>query len=754
LKLIKTQIKFKMRKTYLLLGLLLMLIGASKTSLGQVTQTFTYTGGKQTFVVPSCVSQLTITCYGAQGANGHDSLEAYGRKLSPGGTGGLGAIVSGVYPATPGTVLNLFVGGAALNTTAGYNGGGIAGENAGAGGGASDVRLNDTTLESRIMVAGGGGGGGNGAHSTNTTSSLKGGDGGGGGANGTDGSNSDGGFGGLGGVASTGGVNGAGCSCCMGVAGQNGSTGIGGKGGDGEAIVSSGFFSGFFKTSGGGGGGGFFGGGGGGGGTAGTSMCALQDTGGGGGGAGGTNYINPSFTATATTNAAAPAGNGKIVITYTVVTLPTASFTINNNNQCQSGNNFEFTNTSTNATSYLWDFGDGTTGTSPSHSYTSSGTYDVKLVASNVTGCKDSITSSVTVKHVSASVATKTACESYTWIDGNTYTSSNNTATYTLTNAVGCDSVVTLNLTINHSNAGTDVQTACSSYTWIDGVTYTSNNNTATHTVTNAAGCDSVVTLNLTINSNTGTDVQTACDSYTWIDGNTYTSSNNAATHTLTNALGCDSVVTLNLTINHSTSGTDVQTACESYTWIDGITYTTSNNSATDTLTNALGCDSVVTLNLTIINVPVGVTLSGATLTANTGGLAYQWLDCDNNFAPVNGQISESFTAITNGSYAVKITEGQCADTSDCVNVTTVNIAQNESGNFVAVYPNPFLNELSIETNGKSIRFEIYNALGQLIDKGVVAGKTIVQTATFESGVYTIKLESEKNIEFIKLIKQ
>ena len=53
-----------------------------------------------------------------------------------------------------------------------------------------------------------------------------------------------------------------------------------------------------------------------------------------------------------------------------------------------------------------------------------------------------------------------------------------------------------------------------------------------------------------------GTDVITACDSYTWIDGNTYTSSNNTATHTLTNAAGCDSVVTLDLTINNATAST------------------------------------------------------------------------------------------------------------------------------------------------------------------------------------------------------
>jgi gliding motility-associated-like protein len=176
------------------------------------------------------------------------------------------------------------------------------------------------------------------------------------------------------------------------------------------------------------------------------------------------------------------------------------------------------------------------------------------------------------------------------------------TTTYTCTtttNGVSCPNDYTI--TVNNSTSSTDIQTACYSYTWIDGVIYTLSNNTATFTTTNAAGCDSLITLNLTINNNTSsTDVQTACDSYTWIDGLIYTSSNNTATFTTTNAVGCDSLITLNLTITNSTSSTDVQTACDSYTWIDGLIYTASNNTATFTTTNAVGCDSLITLNLII----------------------------------------------------------------------------------------------------------------------------------------------------------
>ena len=207
----------------------------------------------------------------------------------------------------------------------------------------------------------------------------------------------------------------------------------------------------------------------------------------------------------------------------------------------------------------------------------------------------------LTINSSSSGTDVITACDSYTWINGNTYIADNNTATHTLSNSVGCDSVVTLNLTINYSKAYTESITACDSYTWTDGVTYTSSNNTAIQNLSTSLGCDSVVTLDLTINNSSfGTDVITACDSYTWIDGNTYTSSNNSATHTLTNSVGCDSVVTLDLTINNSNSGVDVITACDSYTWINGTTYITSNSSATHILSNIYGCDSLVTLNLTI----------------------------------------------------------------------------------------------------------------------------------------------------------
>ena len=188
-------------------------------------------------------------------------------------------------------------------------------------------------------------------------------------------------------------------------------------------------------------------------------------------------------------------------------------------------------------------------------------------------------------------------CDQYTWIDGNTYTESNNTAMYTLTSSNNCDSIVTLDLTINYSNLINESMTACGSYQW-NGVTYNQSGN-FTYLSTNTSGCIETNILSLLINeSSTAIDTQNHCDQYTWIDGNTYAESNNTATYNLTNANGCDSIVTLDLTINYSNLINESMTACGSYQW-NGVTYNQSGN-FTFLNTNTSGCIETNILTLII----------------------------------------------------------------------------------------------------------------------------------------------------------
>ncbi|PHR49024.1 MAG: hypothetical protein COA32_02975 [Fluviicola sp.] len=372
-------------------------------------------------------------------------------------------------------------------------------------------------------------------------------------------------------------------------------------------------------------------------------------------------------------------------------------------------------------------------------------------------GCCPAVPDTITLNVGTTNSGTDilSACDSYTWIDGNTYTSDNNTATFTLTNVLGCDSVVTLDLTINSPSTGTDVISACDSYTWIDGNTYTTDNNTATFTLTNTAGCDSLVTLNLTINQpSMGIDVITECEEYTWIDGNTYTSSNNTATHTLTNAAGCDSLVTLNLTINQPSMGTDVITECEEYKWIDGNTYTSSNNTATYTLTNTVGCDSIITLDLTINSPDVSVTNNSPTLIANASSGTFQWVSCDENYNPILGETDPAYTAIGNGNYAVIVTQNGCTDTSACETVNNIGLSNVNQKN-LKIFPNPTNNSVTISNDLLIHSVKVIDFSGRVIIEKTTNKKEVkIDLGDHSKGVYTIEILLSDGVVMKKVMKQ
>jgi hypothetical protein len=119
---------------------------------------------------------------------------------------------------------------------------------------------------------------------------------------------------------------------------------------------------------------------------------------------------------------------------------------------------------------------------------------------------------------------TASACGSYSY-GGNTYDSS---GTYLASgpNPSGCDTIITLNLTINQNTSSTDTQTACDSYTWAINSTTYSTSGTYTASLTNAAGCDSTITLDLIIDTLTPSltvagNILTAQPSgatYQWLD--------------------------------------------------------------------------------------------------------------------------------------------------------------------------------------------------------------------------------------------
>lgn len=232
--------------------------------------------------------------------------------------------------------------------------------------------------------------------------------------------------------------------------------------------------------------------------------------------------------------------------------------------------------------------------------WTSSGIYSDTLQAAN--GCDSIVTVNLTILDKTfGSISPTTYCGSYTSPSGNHTWATSGTYSDTLVNSAGCDSILTVNLTVLGPTAASITPTACYSYTSPDGNEVWTTSGVYKDTLTNQWGCDSVVTVNLTINNaSAATIAPQVCNQFMAPSGNHLWTNSGTYYDTLPNYVGCDSVITINLVILNPSSSSLTTAACETYTSPSGNQTWTVSGTYSDTLTNQDGCDSVLTINLTI----------------------------------------------------------------------------------------------------------------------------------------------------------
>jgi hypothetical protein len=456
------------------------------------------------------------------------------------------------------------------------------------------------------------------------------------------------------------------------------------------------------------------------------------------------------------------------------------------------------------ASTYTWN-----NGISNGVSFTPNNTQTYTVTGTDGNGCTNTAQVQVTVNALpSVSAGTnQTICagtsvtlsgsgaSTYTWNNGVSNGVSftpNNTQTYTVTgtDGNGCMNTAQTTVIVNALpmvGAGTN-QTVCagtsvtlsgsgaSTYTWnngvSNGVSFTPNN-TQTYTVTgtDANGCTNTAQTTVTVNAlpmvGAGTN-QTVCagtsvtlsgsgaSTYTWNNGVTNGVSftpNNTQTYTVTgtDGNGCANTAQVLVTVANPSSSSITETACLSYT-LNGQNYTQSGTYEQN-LTNVLGCDSTLTLNLTILPLPnlpnIYIALNNVLSTDAQPNTFYQWIYCTSGL-PIANATDTFYTATINGVYAVEASNSCGTVSSDCITISNSGIY--EYVDQLKLFPNPTKDFLIIDGLKESaINFELRDVTRRLILIGTLdASNNSLDMSPFSEGNYRLVLEGYGVFSLVK----
>jgi Secretion system C-terminal sorting domain len=216
--------------------------------------------------------------------------------------------------------------------------------------------------------------------------------------------------------------------------------------------------------------------------------------------------------------------------------------------------------------------------------------------------------------------------------------------------------------------------------------------------------------------------------------------------------VGQDSLLQLDLTILNSTTSELFVEVCESYE-LNGLVYEESG-SYMQVIENSQGCDSIISLQLTISTVNDGITLDGTTLTATQAGAQYEWIDC--NTGESVGTNSQTFTPTVSGSYQVQVVIDECESSSECITVTVINVLDQTQGE-ILIYPNPFSDYITISSQTGEMLSEIMvsDITGRLVKNvSVNSVSKMIETDELAAGQYMLMVHSLSGIYTYHLVKQ
>ena len=187
------------------------------------------------------------------------------------------------------------------------------------------------------------------------------------------------------------------------------------------------------------------------------------------------------------------------------------------------------------------------------------------------------------------------------------------------------------------------------------------------------------------------------------------------------------------------------------YLFPDGtfITNITANLTHTSNLQTQRGCDSIITIDISVIDMTTPTSLNGGTLNAFHPYANFQWVDCNNGFAPIPGATNATFIPTYSSSYAVVSSYFGCSDTSACTQVTVVNREDQLQAGY-SLFPNPNQGEFAIVGELNNLQsVEMVDLQGKQVQLQVQATEPQKIHLQFEGsahGLYFIRLKTPERM--------
>ncbi len=208
-----------------------------------------------------------------------------------------------------------------------------------------------------------------------------------------------------------------------------------------------------------------------------------------------------------------------------------------------------------------------------------------------------------------------------------------------------------------------------------------------------------------------------------------------------TSSRGCDSTVILTVTEKQPSSSSQTSSICAGESYNFNGQQLTRGGQYQSTLTNAAGCDSTITLTLTVHPLPQPTVSQNGSVLSTQSFNSYKWL---RNGSIIDTNV-QTITPTQSGLYSVVVTDANgCQDTSSVLQFTITGVKNFSQSVQLNIYPNPFTEDFVIESNiSESLTYTLHDVSGKALAKQTFIKKTMVDMSAYATGSYIISITNQ-----------